>query len=141
LRLDVGAVLLQAWQGHRALLAAATRTREPYPAPAEEKVLLAKHEIGLTQHPEVDVTLDGRPVITLHFELSVTATVHVLSAVVRVGRLVAVESGRCEIKVAFSVQGAELAAVSQDLDPTLVLALGDGVPLGFPHARDMPPPG
>jgi hypothetical protein len=133
--LDVSAVLLQAWTAHRELRAAAARTRAPYPAAPEEKVRLTKHEIDLTQHPEIDVTVDDRPVLTLHFELALAVTVHVLVAVVRVGRLVAIESGSCEVKATFSVQGAQLASITRDLDPAIVVPLGDGVRLGVPHPR------
>jgi hypothetical protein len=133
--MDLSAVLLQGWAAHRELHAAAVRTLAGYPAAPEEKVRLAKHEIGLTQHPTIDVTVDGRPVLTLHFELALAVTVYVLVAVVRVGYLVAIESGSCEVKATFSVQGAELAAMKHDLDPAMAVPLGTGAWLGVPRPR------
>jgi hypothetical protein len=56
-----------------------------------------------------------------------------LRAVIRVGRLAAVESGSCTVTVTLSVQGARLARAVRNLEAPLVLALGDGIPLLVPR--------
>ena len=128
---DLSNVLVRAWTAHRDLRAAAAETCRPNLAEPPKPVELDPHEVTVTQHPAVDVTVNGRPFVTLRFELALVATVQGLVAVVRLGRLVAIESGHLEIRATLSVQGAPLARARHDFEAPVVVALGAGVQL-FP---------
>lgn len=126
-------VLVKGWNLHQDLRAAAIETLEPFPAPPQKPVDLDPHEISVTQHPEVEVTLNGRRIVSLRFELAIVVTVSGLRAIVRVGRLAAVDSGSCTVTVTLSVQGARLARTVRELEAPLVVAFGEGIPLLVPR--------
>jgi hypothetical protein len=128
LGLDLGQVLLTAWRQHRTLLAAARRTQgNPQ---AVELVPLATHQITMAQHPSVEIVVNDATVLTVHFELSLSLDVEGLAGVVRGGRLASIQSGRCTVTAALSIEDHEVASRQRvALDPVLMVSLGEGIAL------------
>lgn len=123
---DLAAVLKQGWETHRELRAAG---RKSLVEGTEVPVVLATHDVTLTQRPAVDVLLDGRRVLTIECEFSAVLTVEGLRVVVRAGALHAVQAGACTLTVSFAVAGVELAKRAYHGQSLLGFGLGAGVPL------------
>jgi hypothetical protein len=125
--LDVVEVLVGGWRKHRALHAAAARTK---PSPGgTEQVELASHRITTTHRPYLDINVNGAKVATVHFDLGLTLDVDVMVGTVHQARLVAVQGGRCTVTAGLGCEGVPLASRQVVLDPHLVLRLADGIPL------------
>jgi len=139
LTIDVMTVLMMGWAKHRALMGAARRTAQAPPGDLQEPVVLASHDIVLTQRPTVDVMVNGQKALTLAFELTMTISLTPMEALVRQGRLVALGGGNCTVKTAFSLAGTELGASELPLDLRVVLPLGRGIPLFVPQPRQPMP--
>jgi hypothetical protein len=133
LAIEIGGLVLAGWAKYVELLAAARRTRETPGHP--EDVVLVDHEITSTHQPAVEVIVDGSPVITLVFEVTVSLQLRGVIAVVQDGLLVALRCGDV-------VAGARLALWDHPLLEREVrcvvgalVRLGAGVPLGVPTQR------
>jgi hypothetical protein len=128
LGLDLGQVLVTAWHQHRTLLAAARRTQgNPQ---AVELVPLATHQITTAHRPSVEIVVNEATVLTIHLELSLSLEIEGLAGVVRSGHLVGLQSGRCTVSVALSVEEQEVASRQRvALDPVLMVSLGEGIAL------------
>ncbi|MGH8905585.1 MAG: hypothetical protein ACRD0K_03495 [Egibacteraceae bacterium] len=126
--LDIVDVIIGGWRKHAALTAAARRSVAVPGGP--EVVDLATHRITSVHQPHVDLLFDGVRVATVDFELSLDFVVRGLVATVRDGRLVALDSGRCDVTATLAVEGVEIAKRQRHLDLRLVeVRLGQGVPL------------
>jgi hypothetical protein len=126
LNLDVVEVLVGGWRKHRALHAAAGRTRASGGA---EQVELASHRITTTHRPYLEVSANGVKIITLHFDLGLTLDVETLVATVRQARIMAVQGGRCTVTAGLGCEGVPLASRQVMLDPHVTLALAEGIRL------------
>ena len=127
LNLDLVDVLVTGWRKHAALAAAARRTAA---APGTSEVVdLATHHITMAQRPYIDLLCDGVRVGRVQLELRLDFTVAGLVAVVRAGRLVAVQAGHCTIAATLLIEGEQVATRSARLDLPLAVRLGAGIPL------------
>jgi hypothetical protein len=90
------------------------------------------HEISSVQRPRVDITLDGRKVAEVEGEASVAIEVHAATAVVARGRLTALRSGRADVNVRLSVEGAVIAESRTQIDLSIEIPVGEGIRLVEP---------
>jgi hypothetical protein len=135
LQIDLGELVLGAWSRFRELVEAAERTRDAPGAP--EDVVLAEHEITWTQQPAVEVVVDGTPITTLQFELSVSLTMRGVVAVVDAGALVGLRVGDVLTGARLSLWGQELAAREVTCLVGALVRLGGGVPLVQQHPSSL----
>jgi hypothetical protein len=137
LEIDLGGLALSAWARYRELVAAAERTRDAPGRP--EDVVLAEHQITWTQHPAVEVIIDGAPVTTLQFDVAVSLTMRGVVAVVHAGMLAGLRFGDVLAGARLSIWERELAAREMQCLVGTLVRLGDGVPLvagaAIPHPR------
>jgi hypothetical protein len=127
LELDLGDVLLTAWRGHRALVAAGRRTAAE-PA-GREVVDLASHRVRWASRPSVDLVLDGVRLATLEFALEVEFVLVGVAAVVWRGHLVAVQGGDCTVTGQLSFADVPLLRGSWRVDVAWLVRLDPAVPL------------
>jgi uncharacterized protein with PIN domain len=138
LELDLGGLLVTGWQRYRALVEAGHRTAA---APGRQEIVeIITQRIGASANPHVDLFINDVRVATIHFGLGLEFQVRALTAVVRWGRIVALESGRCKVTASLSIEGVEVASRSAESDLRLLVHLGAGIPL-VPEAPNVPPPG
>jgi hypothetical protein len=127
LSVDVVEVLVGGWRKHRALHAAAQRTRAN--PGSTEQVELATHQITTTHHPYLELAVNGAKVATVHFGLGLTLDVEAMVATVHQARLVGLRGGRTTVTAGLSCEGLAVAQRQVVLDPHVVLPLGAGVAL------------
>ena len=94
-----------------------------------QTVDLSERTVKLVKRPQVEIAVDGVVLTTLTFEVTVDVEADVLGAVVRRGRLVALDGGACEAEVRLGLAGETLATGHLTLTPRLHLPLGDGIAL------------
>jgi hypothetical protein len=123
----LGDVLLGGWRKYEELIEAARRSVAD-PA-TEELVPLDTHDIVSIHRSRIDITLDGRKVAEVHVELDITIHVEAVVAVVRVGRLVELETGRAMVGASLACGDANLEWPPRDLDLRLAVTLGPGLEL------------
>jgi len=92
---------------------------------ASETVELAAHSFTQEYTPSLDVFVDGVPLGSIAFALTVEFAVKSLVAVVRGERLCALRSGDCDISATLAVQGIDALWRKTRLDLGLVVPLGD----------------
>jgi hypothetical protein len=127
LNVDLIELLADGWRKYHNLVAAARRTLA---APESvELVELASHQITAEQEPYVSVLVDDRQVATLHLGLSVDFDISVFVAEIRVGRLAAVQSGRCDITATLAAEGTDLVTRKVELQLSGAIALRHGIRL------------
>jgi hypothetical protein len=127
LQLDLIDMLVAGWRKQQDLVAAARRTVN---APGStELVELARHRVTCTESPYVNLVIDGATAFTVQLKLSVLFDVTVLTASVRMGRIVALHSGRCDVTSTLVIEGIEVATGREHFDLQLVVTLGNGIPL------------
>jgi len=127
LHIDLGDVMVTGWVKYRELIDAGRRTRGTAdPAFVD----LAGRDLVLRQHPRVDVTWRDAIVATVRFEVVVDVRVQAVVAEVRGGSLVSLASGSCVVGVSLETQRVKLGPRTRELDPHVVVDLGDGFPLG-----------
>ena len=115
------------WRKWEQLAEAGRRTLHD---PGEVEIVeLVDHEIASIQRPHVDITFDGRKVAEVGAEAAVEITLHSVTAVVEEGRLSALRSGRADVDARLSIEGALVAEASRQVDLSIEIALGDGIPL------------
>jgi hypothetical protein len=131
LQIELGGLALAAWCRYRELVEAAERTRDAPGAP--EDVVLAEHVITWAQQLAVEVVLDGTPITTLQFELSVSLTMRGVVAVVDAGMLAGLRVGDVLTGSRLSLWGQELAAREVTCLVGALVRLGGGVPLVQHH--------
>jgi hypothetical protein len=124
---DLGRIIVAGLRRHPALIAAAQATAAD-PA-ASEVVQLASNRITNTHQPYVDIAVNGATMATIHFQLDLTFDIDVLVGTVRTGRLINLQSGHCTATVALSCEGHEVTSRQVQLDLSVTVPLGDGVPL------------
>jgi hypothetical protein len=134
--IDLAALLVSAWQKYDELIDAGIRT---YGTAESVSVDFAGRDLGLTQHPTVDVIWQERIVSTIRFEVRTDVHVDALVGVVHAGRLVELTTGSCTVTVSLSGQGDQLLkTVPRTFDPRLVVPLRDGVDLVSARQTESP---
>jgi hypothetical protein len=127
LELDLGDVLIAAWQKHAKLTEAARRTLAS--SDSEEIVSLASHRIQSTYSPHVDLAVDGTLVHCFRFVLEIAVEVGALDVVVRDGRLATLRGGECKMTATLRLDGVRLAAARRTTDLDLIVRLHPPRPL------------
>jgi hypothetical protein len=123
-------VLTAGWRRWERLVEAARRTLED---PDDVEIVeLVDHEISSVQRPHVDVTYDGHEVAEVEGEASVAIVVHAATAVVTGGKVTALRSGRADVEVRLTVEDAVVAQARRQIDLSIELPLGAGIPLVEP---------
>jgi hypothetical protein len=124
---DLIGVLVAGWRKHHDLTAAAQHTLA---APGSiELVDMATHQITMTQHPSVTVLVDGLRVATLQLDLSLVFKVNALVVGIGAGRLVALNSGRCDITATLAIQETSVLTRQAHLALPGVIPLSPGIRL------------
>jgi hypothetical protein len=124
---DLGRIIVAGLRRHPALIAAAEATAAN--PSASEVVQLASNRITNTHQPYVDIVINGVKAATVQFQLDLTFDIDVLVGTVRAARLISLQSGHCTATVALLWEQQELAKRDVQLDLSVTVPLGDGVPL------------
>jgi hypothetical protein len=104
--------------------------RQTAESPGEEQIVkLATHRITSTHRPRIDVEVDDTRVGSIDVEIDVTFVLHAVRAVVAGGRLVALRSGLVDLEATLSCGGLPIASERRQVDLTLEVGLGSGIPL------------
>jgi hypothetical protein len=105
-------IILRGWLRHRALKAAAERTKEG----GRELVELADHTIKSVHRPRITLTVDGVPLTVLSLTVDISLKLIGLTAVVEKAALVGLESGAVVATASLKVGTDVVATRSQRLD-------------------------
>ncbi len=127
LNLDLGDVLLAAWQKYAKLTDAARRTLAV--SGSEEIVPLAAHTVRSTYAPHVDLVANGVRIHSFKFELEIVFELTALQAIVRAGTLTALRGGECVVTAALSLDDVQLAKKDRPVDLELMVRLHPPRPL------------
>ena len=123
--MELADVVVRGWVRHKALRAAAERTRER----GRELVDLADHTMVSTHRPTIDLSVDGAPLVTLHLMLQLSIRVVGVIAVVERASLVGLQSGALEVTASLKLGNDQLVARTQRLDAVHAVALTRPRPL------------
>lgn len=140
LHADVGDMLISGWRKYRSLVDAGYETAAH---PGTTKVLaVADHHVTASQDGAVDVILDGRRLLTVSGRLDLDFDIVEAVAVLRDGRLVAVQAGDVTIVGTATVQDQQVSQRTTTLPLHRTLSLGPGISLVPPasHAEHYPTP-
>jgi hypothetical protein len=131
LQLPIMDLLAAGWRKWDELIAAARRTLAN---PGESDVVeLANRQITSSQHPRIEVELDGEKIATIDFEIEVTIEVHAVTAIVTSGKLSALRSGQADIEVTLAIANEEVAKKTRRFELPLEISLGTGILLTRPQ--------
>lgn len=112
LEVGLGDLFAQGWQRYRRLRDAATATLSG----GKQVVPLDSTKITSTQHPFVELSLDGAPVGRVDLDLTAEYDLHGVVAVVESGALTALRFGECDVTVhVLGEAGGHCAAAPPDL--------------------------
>jgi len=84
------------------------------------------HQITSTHRPSVDVVVDGVKVMEIHLEVEITMELEAVCAIVSTGRLIALRSGRANVKAELRCEGVPVTSMITEIDLHLQLGLGSG---------------
>lgn len=125
--LSIADVIVAGWQKYSVLVEAARRT---VLAPGtEELVEIVGHRISGVHQPSIDLIVNGACVMTVHLELELSIDIKAFVAVIRHGRVVAINCGQADIQVKLAIEGATIKKGVTQLNIGLLLPLGNGIPL------------
>jgi hypothetical protein len=120
-------VLVGGWRKYKDITAAARRTLAA--TGSTELLSLATHQLTETLNPYVTVLVDGYRVATLQLSLSVVCEVQAMLAKISAGRLVAIESGWCDVTATLAIADAGTTSKLAHFDLPGVVPLGRGLRL------------
>jgi hypothetical protein len=135
---DIGELLVKGWSSFRELIKAAERTRDDPGSP--EDVMLVQHDITTDFRPSVEVLLNGVPVATLRFTLTIGLRLDGVIAVVERGKLAALRAGELSATAKIELDGQELTSGAYRCYAGLAVPLGNGVLLVSPAPTTTPSP-
>jgi len=131
-------VLKAGWQKWEQLTDAARRSLEE---PDESEIVeLEDHRISSIHRPHIDVVVDGEVLSSIAMELEIAIDIHAVTAVVSSGRLSALRTGRADIAMDVKIEGVQAAVATTQVDLSIEVPLGDGIPLVDPDAVVSLPP-
>lgn len=132
LDLDLADLLAKGWQRYADLVKAARRT---VARPSSEEIVdIANQSFTVESTSYAEVYVDGVRKAKVAFGLKLDFNVKALTAVIRSGRIVALESGHCTLTASIAVEEAPVAERTAEFDLPLLIHLGEGIPL-LPDAR------
>jgi hypothetical protein len=120
-------VLVGGWRTSKDITAAARRTLAA--SGSTELLSLATHQVTETLNPYVTVLVDGCRIATLQLSLSVVCDVQAMLAKISAGRLVAIESGWCDVTTTLAIADAGTTSKLAHFDLPGVVPLGRGLQL------------
>jgi hypothetical protein len=127
LALDLGGLLVTGWRKYATLVQAARRTAA---MPGREEIVdVITHRVGVAAHPSVELLVNEVRVTTINFGLTLEFEVKALTAVIRAGDVVALESGTCATTASIAVEGVTVASRTAEFGLPALIHLGDGIPL------------
>ena len=127
LDLDLGGLLVTGWRKYATLVQAARRTAA---MPGREEIVdIITHRIGAVSHPSVELLVNEVRVTTVNFALMLEFEVRALTAVIRAGHVVALESGICATTASIAVEGVTVASRTAEFGLPVLIHLGSGIPL------------
>lgn len=118
-------IIIRGWLRHRALKAAAERTKES----GRELVELADHTIKSVHRPRITLTIDGMPLTVLSLTIDISLKLIGLTAVVEKAALVGLESGAVVATASLKVGPDVVATRSQRLDAQHAIPIDHPRPL------------
>ncbi len=125
-------IIIRGWLRHRALKAAAERTKES----GRELVALADHTIKSVHRPRITLTIDGMPLTVLSLTIDISLKLIGLTAVVEKAALVGLESGAVVATASLKVGTDVVATRSQRLDAHHAIPIDHPRPLLTEKASD-----
>jgi hypothetical protein len=134
LDIKLGGVVLRAWQGHGALLAAAQRTTTG----GREVVLMAEHTVTSKHSPHVDLAIDGVDIARISSAIVMSLQIVGVNAVVERGELVGLEGGSIVASTKFSIEDVPIASRSRTIDAVATIRLDHPIRLAGPTAPAAP---
>jgi hypothetical protein len=127
LDLDLADLLAKGWQRYADLVKAARRTAAQ--PSSEEIVDIATQSFTVESRPSVEVYVDDLRRASVEFGLRLDFDVKALTAVVRSGRIIALESGHCRLTASIAIKETPVATRTAEFDLPLLIHLGEGIPL------------
>ena len=131
LDIKLGNVVLQAWQRHGALLAAAQRSTTG----GREVVLLAEHTVQSSHSPHVDLAIDGLDIATISSAIVMSLRIVGVNAIVERGELVGIEGGSMVASAQFAIEDVPIVSRSRTIDALAVIRLDRPIRLAAPAAQ------
>jgi hypothetical protein len=98
-----------------------------------EFVELVGHQVTLQNQPSIQLIVNGKQVATVNLLLSVVIDIQALTAVVRHGRLIALQIGRCDVGAFVGIEGTTVVRRQAQLQLPGSIPLGTGIPLATYH--------
>lgn len=98
-----------------------------------EFVELVGHQVTLQNQPSIQLIVNGKQVATVHLLLSLVIDIQALTAVVRHGRLTALQIGRCDVEAFVGIEGTTVVRRQAQLQLPGSIPLGTGIPLATLH--------
>jgi hypothetical protein len=127
LDLELGGLLVTGWRKYATLVQAARRTAA---MPGREEIVdIITHRISAVCHPSVELLVNEVRVTTVDFALMLEFEVRALTAVIRAGQVVALESGTCATTATIAVEGITVASRTAEFALPVLIHLGGGIPL------------
>jgi hypothetical protein len=127
LALDLGGLLVTGWRKYATLVQAARRTAA---MPGRKEIVdIITHRIGVAAHPSVELLVNEVRVTTINFALMLEFEIRALTAVIKAGHIVALESGTCASTASIAVGGVTVASRTAEFGLPVLVHLGNGIPL------------
>ena len=98
-----------------------------------EFVELVGHQVTLQNQPSIQLIVNGKQVATVNLLLSLVIDIQALTAVVRHGRLTALQIGRCDVGAFVGIEGTTVVRRQAQLQLPGSIPLGTGIPLATYH--------
>jgi hypothetical protein len=127
LQLPLVEIFALGWQKHARLMEAAHRSLEQ--SQEVEIVDLATHTIRSIHEPRLEVFHGETMIALITLGVTLVADVHALQAVIATGRIVALASGRADLKADLSCDGVKVKSASTTVDLHRTFELADGITL------------
>ena len=128
-------IIIRGWLRHRALKAAAERTKDG----GRELVDLADHTIASVHRPKITITIDGAPITVVALTVEVSLKLVGITAVVEQASLVGLEAGAVAATVKLKVGTDVVASRSQRLEAHHAITVDRPRPLLAPAEPTRPP--
>jgi hypothetical protein len=132
LSLNLADVAANGWRKFDALRQAARRTCEPA-GTDEEIVTLASHRIECSQHPTIELFVDGKSIATIQIDLQIAMDIAGGLAVVQRGRLTEIRTARCTVSGSLAIQQTVIKRKQRQFDLPGAVRLRNGVALLTPE--------
>jgi hypothetical protein len=105
-----------------------------------EYVSLASHEISSMHHPEVDVTVDLQPPVTITFDLTFLFKLEAVLLTIQRGLLIGLSPAACMVELTFGAHGINVSrSAKYALAELVTLPTGLRLMPASAYAAERPP--